>query len=326
MTIENWNSIMVDLFNNDVNATITVFYLFSWIFIGNYILLNLFVAVLLEGFDGQEEELVESEEEKNKEEDEINFRKALNLKMSKNSAIREPEKMKESTQDEWDKQKIKYEDIVCEVSIYLFKKDNAFRKKSFELSQSRYFEQIILFVILLSSIKLVIDTYFKENDADYVSISDLIDYTFTAFFTFESVFKIISLGFVMESNSYLRESWSILDFIIVIFSLIDLVLTNYDLSFIKILRLLRILRPLRFISHNKNMKIVVNSLLKSLPGLGNVLIFIFLIWLMFGILGINFMSGKMGYCTKSMDNKKYIYGVPKDEVITFSFISILIIK
>jgi len=32
------------------NKLITVFYLVSWIFLGNYSLLNLFLAVLLDGF------------------------------------------------------------------------------------------------------------------------------------------------------------------------------------------------------------------------------------------------------------------------------------
>ena len=304
---------MVDLFNNDANSIITVFYLFSWIFIGNYILLNLFVAVLLEGFDGQEEELIESDEEKD---DKENIKKALSSTKAKNlnATTNETEKLKESSQDEWEKQKIRYDDIICEISLYIFRKDNKFRRKSFDIIQSRHFEHLILIVIVLSSIKLVIDTYFKADDNEYNTISDIIDIIFTSFFTLECLLKIVSLGFIMESNSYLRETWSILDFIIVIFSLVDLILINYNLSFIKILRLLRILRPLRFISHNINMKIVVNSLLKSLPGLGNVFIFIFLIWLMFAILGINFMSGKMGYCTNSMQTKKYIFGMSKNEV------------
>lgn len=69
-----------------------------------------------------------------------------------------------------------------------------------------------------------------------------------------------------------------------------------DLSFVKILRLLRILRPLRFISHYKNMKIVVTALLESAPAVINVFIVVILIWMMFGILGINLMKDKLYYC------------------------------
>jgi hypothetical protein len=82
----------------------------------------------------------------------------------------------------------------------------------------------------------------------------------------------------MESNTYLRDSWSQLDFIIVAFSLMDISMPDSDLSFIKIIRMLRILRPLRFISHNPGMKVIVNSLLESVKGIFNVVTMIFFIW------------------------------------------------
>lgn len=67
--------------------------------------------------------------------------------------------------------------------------------------------------------------------------------------------------------------------------------------------MLRILRPLRFISHNPSMKILVNCLLESVGGLFNVSIVIILIWIMFAILFMNLLSGKSGYCFKEdLDN------------------------
>ena len=41
-------------------------------------------------------------------------------------------------------------------------------------------------------------------------------------FIFEMSVKIISLGFLFDENTYLRDSWSQLDFIIVIFSIVDM--------------------------------------------------------------------------------------------------------
>ena len=38
---------------------------------------------------------------------------------------------------------------------------------------------------------------------------------YLAIFTFELVAKIIAYGFLMHTNSYLRDSWCILDFIVV---------------------------------------------------------------------------------------------------------------
>ncbi len=90
--------------------------------------------------------------------------------------------------------------------------------------------------------------------------------------------KAITYGFVLDDGSYLRESWSQLDFFIVIAALIDFSIEGIDLSAVRILRLLRTLRPLRFISHNKGMKLVVTALMESVSGILNVLLIVFLVW------------------------------------------------
>jgi hypothetical protein len=112
----------------------------------------------------------------------------------------------------------------------------------------------------------------------------------------EAFLKAMSFGFILDKNSYLREEWSQLDFFIVISSLIDISVDSINLSVVKILRLLRTLRPLRFISHNRSMKLIVTALLESVGGIVNVVLVLVLIWLMFAILAINLMKGKLNYC------------------------------
>lgn len=139
--------------------------------------------------------------------------------------------------------------------------------------QNPRFDNFILGVIVISSLKLVVDTY-----TDLGAVSEGLDLSFNIIFTLEAVFKIIAYGFVIDENSYLTDSWSKIDFFIVCASLIDLSFQNINLPAIKVLRLLRTLRPLRFISHNVNMKIVVTALFESIGALFNVLIVIFFVW------------------------------------------------
>lgn len=47
---------MYDALRSNVNQFITVVYIVSWIFIGNFILLNLFLAILLDSFLEENEE------------------------------------------------------------------------------------------------------------------------------------------------------------------------------------------------------------------------------------------------------------------------------
>jgi hypothetical protein len=51
ITMENWNTILIDALRSPNPPYLTMAYLLIWIFIGNYIFLNLFLAILLEGFE-----------------------------------------------------------------------------------------------------------------------------------------------------------------------------------------------------------------------------------------------------------------------------------
>ena len=147
-----------------------------------------------------------------------------------------------------------------------------------------WFEHIVLILIVLSSLKLVIETYKTPYWSDTTNaILDGLDYVFNGLFILEAIIKIVRLGFVFCPGSYLGDSWSQLDFFIVSASLIDMSLTNVKITFIKVLRILRTLRPLRFISHNRSMKVVVNALMESMTSVFNVSIIILMVWIMFGI-------------------------------------------
>lgn len=116
-------------------------------------------------------------------------------------------------------------------------------------------------------------------------------------FLFECITKNIAMGMVMDSGSYLRESWNQLDMFIVATSMLDMMLTGVDIPVIKILRLLRTLRPLRVISHNVAMKLIVASLFESVGAIFNVMIVVVAVWLMFAIFAINIFAGKFFYCS-----------------------------
>ena len=77
-----------------------------------------------------------------------------------------------------------------------------------------------------------------------------------------------------------------------------------DLS---ILKIFRTLRPLRIISRNPDMKIIIASLAESILGILNVLIIIMCIFLMIGILGINLFGNKLNYCNPNsqLDHTNY---------------------
>ena len=79
------------------------------------------------------------------------------------------------------------------------------------------FEALSLAIIFLNSITLA---YEDPNDDD-MSFLDVIESYFIFIYTFEMVMKIIGCGLIFDKGAYLRDSWNILDFIIVIASWIS---------------------------------------------------------------------------------------------------------
>ena len=84
-------------------------------------------------------------------------------------------------------------------------------------------------------------------------------YVFTLIFTVEMMIKVISYGFVLNNNSYLRSGWNRMDFILVITSLIDVITmiyhsgesvpsTDSSTNILSMLRVFRILRALRVLT------------------------------------------------------------------------------
>ena len=152
-----------------------------------------------------------------------------------------------------------------------------------------------MLIIFLSCLKLIIETYYDEEK--YESLKHTfsnIDYVFNALFILEMVLKVVAKGFVVDKGSYLREISTRLDFFIVIASIVDMSLTKYDLA---VLKVLRVLRPLRFLSKYKTMRVVVNSLIHAFGPLLNVGLVLIITWIVFAILGIYLLSGKMWRCT-----------------------------
>jgi hypothetical protein len=61
--------------------------------------------------------------------------------------------------------------------------------------------------------------------------------------------------------------------------------------------MLRTLRPLRFLTHNVGMRLIVNALLGSVGGISNVMLVVGVVILIFAILFVSLYKGKFFFCT-----------------------------
>ena len=141
-------------------------------------------------------------------------------------------------------------------------------------------------VILANCVTLAMNNPLAD-DAEWQVVLDNI---FLALYTVEMVLKIGGLGFIFNRNSYLRDYWNLLDFVIVITAYIPLVLNSGTVN-LKALRSLRVLRPLRTISSIRSLRNVVTTLLKALPMLVDSLLIVFFLIMVFSIAGLQLFAG-----------------------------------
>ena len=162
-----------------------------------------------------------------------------------------------------------------------------------------------MLLIALSSVKLAMESYFvnEPEDSPIKKTSSDLDYVFNNLFNVECVLKVLALGFAMDDGSYLRDAWNKLDFFIVVTANIDMMLANTDIPALKVLRMLRMIRPLRVISHNPQLKMIVAALAESVGAIVNVSFIVLIIWLMFAIYGMNTYMGMFFYCSE----EPYVY-------------------
>lgn len=141
--------------------------------------------------------------------------------------------------------------------------------------------------MLLINSPLITDAYFNKTN-------DMISNVISAIFVVEALIKSIAHCFIIGEQAYLKDSWNILDFVIVVSSIMNWLLdafTSSSLAFLKGFRAMRALRPLRIISKDEGMKTIINSLLKSIPSLAQVALINILFLVTFGILGVQLFKG-----------------------------------
>ncbi|KAK9410690.1 sodium channel protein type 2 subunit alpha-like [Crotalus adamanteus] len=163
------------------------------------------------------------------------------------------------------------------------------RKTCFKIVEHNWFETFIVFMILLSSGALAFEDIYIDQRKTIKTILEYADKVFTYIFILEMLLKWVAYGF----QAYFTNAWCWLDFMIVDVSLVSLIANALDYSElgpIKTLRTLRALRPLRALSRFEGMRVVVNALVGAIPSIMNVLLVCLIFWLIFSIMGVNLFA------------------------------------
>ena len=78
--------------------------------------------------------------------------------------------------------------------------------------ETPFFENITIFIIISNSLTMMIDDPTGKQSLPFFA---QLEHVFLALYSIEMILKIFGLGFIMGNQAYLKDSWNILDFIIV---------------------------------------------------------------------------------------------------------------
>ena len=129
------------------------------------------------------------------------------------------------------------------------------------------FDYFSLLVIIINTLLILI-----SDPTDNNNLGNLSDSYFLYFYTIECILKIIAFRFWSAEDAYIKDSWNILDFSVVVVGwilfIVENALNGTKISGLAGLRAFRILRPLKTVKRFKNLKKLVTALLLALTHLG----------------------------------------------------------
>ena len=151
-----------------------------------------------------------------------------------------------------------------------------------KITKTNSFDNFIIGIILFAGLLVGVQTY-KEFANRHIEILTFLDSIVLAIFTLEAVIKILAEG--KRPINYFRNAWNVFDFLIVTVCLMEPLLP-LDAEFLPVLRLARILRVLRLVTVVPKLQLIVGTLLKSIPSMFYVCILLFLLFYMYGAMGV----------------------------------------
>lgn len=106
---------------------------------------------------------------------------------------------------------------------------NPIRKLCIDIVEWKPFEWFILITICLNCVALGAATPFPNGDSNATNAAlERIELFFMVVFTAECFMKIIAYGLLLHPDAYLRSTWNVLDFIIVVIGYVSI---NHALPF-----------------------------------------------------------------------------------------------
>ena len=272
----------------------------------NIIIMNLFVAIVLERFfsDDQKAELEEEEKrniafnERQKKLNELvkrsryrNKVKTLLTALRAYAAILSLGsicKMKKKT--------IIINDLTG-TSLNMFSGNNIVRITLHRIVKHYVFRIVSYLFIVVNSIILTYYTPLYDPHGSTILVAKILDIITTVFFCFEVIAEVISYGLINNGpGSFLRSPFKVLDLLAAVSGVITDSSEIQITWLYKVLLLTRVLRILRLMTMSQGFTLRVKAIVDGFPKIMQTLFIALLFIVIFGVIGVHLFKERFYYC------------------------------
>ncbi|XP_075752757.1 voltage-dependent L-type calcium channel subunit alpha-1C isoform X15 [Pelodiscus sinensis] len=174
---------------------------------------------------------------------------------------------------------------------------NHYQYKVWYVVNSTYFEYLMFVLILLNTICLAMQHY--GQSCLFKEAMNILNMLFTGLFTVEMILKLIAF----KPKGYFSDPWNVFDFLIVIGSIIDVILSetnpaehtqcsssmnaeeNSRIS-ITFFRLFRVMRLVKLLSRGEGIRTLLWTFIKSFQALPYVALLIVMLFFIYAVIGM----------------------------------------
>ncbi|KAM9212078.1 voltage-dependent L-type calcium channel subunit alpha-1S [Dugong dugon] len=198
---------------------------------------------------------------------------------------------------------------------------NPYQYKVWYIVTSSYFEYLMFALIMLNTICLGMQHYNQSEQMNH--ISDILNVAFTIIFTLEMILKLMAF----KARGYFGDPWNVFDFLIVIGSIIDVILSEIDTFLASsgglyclgggcgnvdpdesarissaFFRLFRVLRLIKLLSRAEGVRTLLWTFIKSFQALPYVALLIVMLFFIYAVIGMQ-MFGKIAMVDGTQINR-----------------------
>jgi voltage-gated sodium channel len=147
------------------------------------------------------------------------------------------------------------------------------------VSERPWFGNLILVVIVLNAVVVGLETD-PSLRARYGAAFSLLNAAILCVFVVELGIRIAAHG--ASFWRFLRDGWNAFDFVVVALSLVPGVG-----AFAMVARLARVLRVARLVSASPKLRLIIGTMMRSIPSLGHVSLLLSLLLYLYAVVGVN---------------------------------------